>query len=133
MYTCMYMWLTNTAIISIYETMDKGSVILYQITAKAVSSSTSFLFHQTHSSISMGMIAAKRALFVENVCGVRYEFSCKSLQWEPRYCWKDTSLFIYSGLNYSTDCNPSCIIIANMSSVQDVNFQDNPSNGSQHS
>jgi hypothetical protein len=56
--------------------MDKGSAVLYpQITAKAVSFSTSFISHQMHPSISMGVIATKLASFVENACGVRYEFS----------------------------------------------------------
>ena len=113
--------------------MDKGSAEFYpQITAKAVSFSTSFLSLQTQPSISMGVITTKLATFVENVCGVRYEFSLKSLQLEPRYCQKVTLLFMSSGLNYLTDCNQAYIIIANMSSVQDANFQENPFNGSRH-
>jgi hypothetical protein len=56
--------------------MDKGSAEFYpQITAKAVSFSTSFLPLQTQPSISKGVITTKLATFVENVCGVRCEFS----------------------------------------------------------
>ena len=95
-----------TATISIYETTDKGSAVPYPpITAKAVSFSTSFLSHQTHLSISMGVIATKLASFVENVRGVRHE--C---------VWCQTWICVW--------CQTWMCV------VSDMNFHENLSNGS---
>jgi hypothetical protein len=60
--------MSHTPAISLYETTDKGSSVLYpQIIAKAVSVSAFLVSHQTHPSIAMGVIATKLELFVEIV------------------------------------------------------------------